>query len=41
MPLSKTGKKVMSKMKKTYGAKKAKKVFYSMEHKKKGWAKKK
>lgn len=30
MPLTKKGKKVMSSMKKTYGAKKAKQVFYAM-----------
>ena len=29
MPLTKSGKKVMSSMRKSYGAKKAKKVFYS------------
>ena len=32
MPLTKKGKKVMSSMKKTYGAKKAKQVFYAMKN---------
>ena len=45
MPLSKTGKRVMGSMKKTYGAKKGKKVFYATINKgKKGsskWHKKK
>jgi hypothetical protein len=37
MPLTKSGKKVMKSMKKTYGTKKGKSVFYaSMNKKKKG-----
>ena len=40
MPMTKTGKKVMEKMRKTYGSKeKAEQVFYAMENKKKTWAK--
>jgi len=40
MPLTKTGKKVKSKMQKTYGKKKGKRVFYaSMNKKKKGSSK--
>lgn len=35
MPLTKTGKKVMSSMKKEYGEKKAKEVFYASINKKK------
>jgi hypothetical protein len=45
MPLTKSGKKVLRKMKKTYGAKKGKQVLYaSIQKKKKGtkkWHKKK
>jgi hypothetical protein len=33
MPLTKKGKKIMSSMKKTYGAKKGKKVFYASQNK--------
>lgn len=44
MPLTKAGKKVMSSMKKQYGAKKAKSVFYAMINKgakgSSGWHKK-
>jgi len=40
MPLTKSGKKVMKSMKKTYGKKKGKSVFYaSMNKKKKGSSK--
>ena len=40
MPLTKSGKKVMSSMKKTYGKKKGKKVFYATAKKKnKKWHK--
>ena len=35
MPHTKSGKKVLRKMKKTYGAKKGKKVFYASINKKK------
>jgi hypothetical protein len=37
MPLSKVGKKVMQNMKKEYGSKKGKQVFYAMEHTHKKW----
>ena len=33
MPITKKGKKVMSAMKKTYGAKKGKQVFYASKNK--------
>lgn len=33
MPMNKTGKKMMSSMKDTYGDKKGKEVFYAMENK--------
>lgn len=33
MPLTKKGSKIMSNMKKTYGTKKAKKVFYASKNK--------
>ena len=33
MPLTKKGKKIMKKMKKTYGKKKAKRVFYASRNK--------
>ena len=33
MPLTKKGKKIMRSMQKTYGAKKAKKVFYASKNK--------
>lgn len=35
MPLTKKGKKIMTSMKKTYGAKKAKQVFYASANAKK------
>lgn len=40
MPLTKTGKKVMSKMAKQYGKKKGKQVFYATANKKKELGKK-
>ena len=33
MPITKKGKKIMSSMKKTYGAKKGKQVFYASKNK--------
>lgn len=33
MPLNKKGKKIMASMKKTYGAKKGKQVFYASQNK--------
>jgi hypothetical protein len=42
MPLSETGKRVLKKMRKTYGKKKGESVFYATENKKGGkqWHKK-
>jgi hypothetical protein len=37
MPLTETGKKVMSSMKKQYGEKKGERVFYAMENKRPEW----
>ena len=33
MPITKTGKKIMSNLKKEYGEKKGKQIFYAMENK--------
>jgi len=41
MPLTKKGKKIKKAVEKTYGKKKGERVFYALENKKKGLAKKK